>query len=47
MLGAMGVEVVGFEMVNGPMDSVPAADISVLKSKENGDLDQLPEKMQP
>lgn len=40
----MGVEVVGFEMVNGPMDSVPAADISVLKSKENGDLDQLPEK---
>lgn len=37
----MGVEVVGFEMVKGPMDS---ADNSVLKSKENGNLDQLPEK---
>ncbi|XP_022976448.1 proton pump-interactor 1-like [Cucurbita maxima] len=43
----MGVEVVGFEMVKGPMDSAPVADNYVLKSDENGDLDQLPEKNVP
>ena len=43
----MGVEVVGFEMVEGPVDSVSLADNSVSKSKENGDLDQLPEENAP
>lgn len=43
----MGVEVVGFEMVKGPMESAPVADNYVLKSDENGDLDQLPEKNVP
>lgn len=43
----MGVEVIGFEMVKGPVDSVPVDENSVLKSNENGDLDQLPEQNAP
>ncbi|KAF3442902.1 hypothetical protein FNV43_RR16820 [Rhamnella rubrinervis] len=36
----MGVEVVGFEMVEGPVESVTGGDKSVLHEKENRKLDQ-------
>ncbi|POO03205.1 Proton pump-interactor [Trema orientale] len=36
----MGVEVAGFEMVQGPLETVTGGDNSVLHEKENGKLDQ-------
>lgn len=36
----MGVEVAGFEMVQGPVETVAVGDDSVLHEKENGKLDQ-------
>ena len=36
----MGVEVVGFEMVEGPVETLTGGDKSVLHEKENGKLDQ-------
>lgn len=36
----MGVEVAGFEMVQGPVDTVAVGDGSALHEKENGKLDQ-------
>lgn len=36
----MGVEVAGFEMVQGPVETVAVGDGSVLHEKENGKLDQ-------
>ncbi|XP_060669006.1 proton pump-interactor 1 [Ziziphus jujuba] len=39
----MGVEVVGFEMVEGPVETVTGGDKPVLHEKENGKLDQAPE----
>ncbi|KAM6584701.1 hypothetical protein CsatB_011703 [Cannabis sativa] len=38
----MGVEVVGFEMVDGPLEAVAGGDNSVLHEKENGKQDQGP-----
>ena len=38
----MGVEVVGFEMVQGPLETVTGGDNSVVQEKENGKLDQGP-----
>lgn len=43
----MGVEVAGFEMVQGPVESVTAGDSSVLHEKENGKLDQGPRSHEP
>lgn len=36
----MGVEVAGFEMVQGPVETVTVGDNSVLHEKENGKLDE-------
>lgn len=42
LVGATGVEVVGFEMVDGPLEAVARGDNYVLHEKENGKLDQGP-----
>jgi hypothetical protein len=43
----MAIEVDGFEMVQGPMETVTEGDTTVLHEKENGKLDQGPGLNEP
>ena len=43
----MAIEVVGFEMVDGPVAPVTGGDTALLREKENGKLDQVPGLNEP
>jgi hypothetical protein len=43
----MAIEVVGFEMVDGPVAPVTGGDTALLHEKENGKLDQVPGLNEP
>lgn len=43
----MAIEVVGFEMVQGPLETVPEGDTNGVHEKENGKLDQVPGLKEP